>query len=61
MEPSGGMPEEILMAKKAMLMATAIKKAFTTKTNIIISGLDSTLPPPAGIGPQSFSITGPLS
>jgi len=61
MEPSGGMPKEILMAKKAMLMATAIKKAFTTKTNIIISGLDSTLPPPAGIGPQPFSITGPLS
>ncbi len=61
MEPPSGMPEKILMTKKATMMATAIKKAFTTKTNIIISGLDSTLPPPAGIGPQSFSITGPLS
>jgi hypothetical protein len=61
LEDPAGVPQEILMAKKAMLMANAIKKAFTTKTNVIISGLDSTLPPPAGIGPQSFSITGPLS
>ena len=61
MEESDDMPEKILMAKKANKMADAIKKAFTTKTNIIISGVDSTLPPPAGIGPQPFSITGPLS
>jgi hypothetical protein len=52
--------EEIIMTIKATKMANAIKKAFTTKTNVIISGIDSTLPPPAGIGPQSFSITGPL-
>lgn len=52
--------EEIIMTIKATKMANAIKKAFTTKTNVIISGLDSTLPPPAGIGPQSFTITGPL-
>lgn len=52
--------QEIIMSQKALKMANAIKKAFTTKTNIIISGIDSTLPPPAGIGPQSFSITGPL-
>ena len=58
---SGQMPEEILIKQKAIMMANAVKKAFTTKTNIIISGMDSTLPPPAGIGPQSFTITGPLS
>jgi hypothetical protein len=52
--------EEIIMTIKATKMANAIKKAFTTKTNVIITGIDSTLPPPAGIGPQSFSITGPL-
>ena len=61
LEDPAGIPEEILIAKKATLMANAIKKAFTVKTNIIISGMDSTPPPPAGIGPQSFSITGPLS
>ena len=60
MDP-GKMPEELLIKQKAIMMANAIKKAFTTKTNVIISGMDSTLPPPAGIGPQSFSITGPLS
>ena len=52
--------EEIIMTQKAVKMANAIKKAFTQKTNVIISGIDSSLPPPAGIGPQSFSITGPL-
>jgi len=51
----------LLILLKANKFANAIKKAFTTGTFVTISGTDSTLPPPAGIGPQSFSITGPLS
>jgi hypothetical protein len=52
-------PEEVVLLVKASKMADAIKKAFTTKTNIIISGLDSMGPPP--IPPIPFSITGPFS
>lgn len=51
----------LITLMKAIKFANAIKKAFTTTTVVTISGTDSTLPPPAGIGPQSFSIVGPLS
>ena len=61
LQETAGLEEEIVVLLKATNMANAIKKAFTTKTSITISGLDSTLPPPAGIGPQPFSIIGPLS
>ena len=50
-----------LILMKAQKFANAIKKAFTTTTVVTISGMDSTPPPPVGIGPQSFSIVGPLS
>jgi hypothetical protein len=56
-----GIPLDALTLMKAQKFANAIKKAFTTTTVVTISGMDSTLPPPAGIGPQSFSIVGPLS
>ena len=56
-----GISISLLILQKAQKFADAIKKAFTTTTVVTISGLDSTLPPPAGIGPQSFSIVGPLS
>jgi hypothetical protein len=56
-----GLSLGLLILLKATKFANAIKKAFTTGTLVTISGIDSTLPPPAGIGPQSFSIIGPLS
>lgn len=56
-----GIPISVLILQKAQKFADAIQKAFTTTTIVTISGLDSTLPPPAGIGPQSFTIVGPLS
>jgi hypothetical protein len=56
-----GLPLGLLILLKATKFANAIKKAFTTGTLVTISGVDSTPPPPAGIGPQSFTITGPLS
>jgi len=56
-----GISLDALVLLKAQKFSNAIKKAFTTTTVVTISGQDSTLPPPAGIGPQSFSITGPLS
>jgi hypothetical protein len=56
-----GVSLDVLVLLKAQKFSNAIKKAFTTTTVVTISGQDSTLPPPAGIGPQSFSITGPLS
>lgn len=55
-----GIPLEVLILQKATKFADAIKKAFTTTTIVTISGLDSTPPPPINIGPQSFSIVGPL-
>ena len=57
----GPLEKELLTLIKAFMMASAIQKAFTTKTNVIISGMDSTPPPPANIGPQPFYLSGPLS
>lgn len=39
-------------------IADAIAKVFKDKVSISISGMDSSLPPPAGPGPQSFSSIG---
>lgn len=56
-----GVDSDSLIKQKAQKFANAIKTAFTTKTTVTISGIDSTPPPPAGLGPQPFTITGPLS
>ena len=52
---------DVLILQKAKKFADAIQKAFTTTTIVTISGVDSTPPPPINIGPQPFSIVGPLS
>ena len=48
--------EEILALQKAIKFANAVKKAYTTKTNVLITGIDSTPLPPI-----PFSISGPLT
>lgn len=60
-EAPSGISIGMLTLMKAIKFANAIQKAFTTTTIVTISGLDSTAPPPANIGPQSFSIIGSLS
>lgn len=59
-ETPEGVPLAVLTLQKATKFADAIKSAFTTGTSVTISGTDSSLPPPAGPGPQPFSIVGPL-
>lgn len=51
---------ETLISNKATKFADAIKNAFAD-TVVTISGQDSTPPPPAGVGPLTFSVVGPLS
>jgi hypothetical protein len=58
--PPPGVPDEIVTMIKATRMAVSISTAYSTMTNVIISGIDSTPPPPLGIGPIPFTITGPL-
>ena len=55
-----GVSIDALILQKATKFANAIQKVFTTTTIVTISGLDSTPPPPINIGPQPFSIIGPL-
>jgi hypothetical protein len=55
-EETPKIPEELLALQKATKFANAVKKAYTTKTNVLISGIDSTPLPPI-----PFSISGPLT
>ena len=54
-----GVSIEALTLMKAKKFADAIKDAFSA-TVVTISGQDSSPPPPAGPGPQPFTLVGPL-
>lgn len=54
-----GVTLPVLTLQKATKFADAIKSAFSS-TVVTISGLDSSPPPPAGPGPQPFTLVGPL-